>query len=73
MKNFERLMNFFTGRGTFIFITTAILFVVALRFVGGCAGIHSICISCRVFCWCCNTYCTINGIYQLPVLGNTAI
>lgn len=30
MKNFERLMNFFTGRGTFIFITTAILFVVAV-------------------------------------------
>lgn len=30
MKNFERLMNFFTGRGIFIFITTAILLVVAV-------------------------------------------
>ena len=30
MKNFERMMNFFTGRGAFIFITTVILLVVAI-------------------------------------------
>lgn len=30
MKNFERLMNFFTGRGMFIFITTVILLVGAV-------------------------------------------
>lgn len=30
MKNFERMMNFFTGRGAFIFITTVILLVGAV-------------------------------------------
>lgn len=30
MKNFERMMNFFTGRGAFIFITAVILLVVAI-------------------------------------------
>lgn len=30
MKNFERLMNFFTGRGIFILITSIILLVVAI-------------------------------------------
>lgn len=30
MKNFERLMNFFTGRGIFILITSIILLVVAV-------------------------------------------
>lgn len=30
MKNFERMMNFFTGRGAFILITTVILLVVAI-------------------------------------------
>lgn len=30
MKNFERMMNFFTGRGAFIFIITVILLVVAI-------------------------------------------
>lgn len=30
MKNFERMMNFFTGRGAFIFITTVVLLAVAI-------------------------------------------
>lgn len=30
MKNFERLMNFFTGRGIFILITSIILLVGAV-------------------------------------------
>lgn len=30
MKNFERMMNFFTGRGIFILITSIILLVVAV-------------------------------------------
>ena len=33
MKNFERMMNFFTGRGAFIFIITVILLVVAIMHV----------------------------------------
>ena len=40
MKNFERLMNFLTGRGTFIFITTAILFVVAVMHCGSWADVQ---------------------------------
>lgn len=33
-------MNFFTGRGTFIFITTAILFVVAVMHCGSWADVQ---------------------------------
>lgn len=40
MKNFERLMNFFTGRGMFIFITTVILLVVAVMHCSSWADIQ---------------------------------
>ena len=40
MKNFERMKKFFTGRGIFIFITTAILFVVAVMHCGSWADVQ---------------------------------
>ncbi len=40
MKNFERLIDFFTGRGMFIFITTVILLVVAVMHCSSWADIQ---------------------------------
>lgn len=75
MKNFERLMNFFTGRGIFILITSIILLVVAIMHCSSWSDVQEFIpfALARSFCWICNTYCTINGMYQLPVLGNMAI
>lgn len=40
MENFERLIDFFTGRGMFIFITTVILLVVAVMHCSSWADIQ---------------------------------
>lgn len=40
MKNFEKLIDFFTGRGMFILITTVILLVVAVMHCSSWADIQ---------------------------------
>lgn len=40
MKNFEKLINFFTGRGAFIFITTVVLLVIAVMHCSSWADVQ---------------------------------